>query len=354
MLSRLHIVGVSHRSVGPQLLAHLIPDERSVEQLQASLASDGTPSVLLVTCNRVECVWLGDSTVQAQVVADWLMARARAHALPLAGDAVVQRRGDQALRHLVRVTAGLDSQLQGDSDILGQVRQSWIGARLAGRSSPALDRVFERVIHATRRIRHHAEFDDASRTIGRAAADVLDERLGHTWSTRDVLVLGSGAAATSALDALGRLAPRSLGVCSRTDARAVDVARKRTGVHAVSWNDRSTAIAASDVVVFALRAEQPVIVPADVPTLLSQRTKRRLWADIAMPPNVHHDVVHATLDVLSLNTLMTWRSIEDSSQKRAELALERECALLAALLDRHRTEGALHVGALHAGALLAG
>ncbi len=334
MLSRLQIAGVSHRSVGAAQLVHLIPDAIGAEQLQALLSHDGTPAVLLVTCNRVECVWIGDSSRPVKILTEWVTSRARSLVAPLATGAIVSRSGERAIRHLVRVTAGLESQLQGDSDILGQVRQSWMAARRAGQSSPSLDRVFERVVNATRRIRQHAEFDDASRTIGRAAADVLDERLGHAWNDRHVLVLGSGAAATSALDALTRLAPLSLRISSRTDARAADVARKRGCVQAVSWNDRTSAIASSDVVVFALRAEQPVVMPEDMPTLLHHRTRHTTWADLGMPPNVHSAIVHPTLDVLSLDALMTSRSLEDASHQRAEVALERECALLTALFDR--------------------
>src|SRR5690606_20390897 len=115
-----------------------------------------------------------------------------------------------------------------------------------------------RVVNSTRHVRLHAGFDDASRTIGRAAADVLAERLTRPWQEARVLVLGSGAAATSALDALRSYAPAELAVSSRTDARAQDVARKRTGVSCVAWGDRETAIANADVVVFALRTDQPM------------------------------------------------------------------------------------------------
>ncbi len=186
-----------------------------------------------MTCNRVECIWLGESSAPDDVFDRWMHERAAEHGASFETSAVARYEGLDAVRHLLRVATGLESQLQGDSVILGQVRMAWSKARRSGFTSTALDRVFERVVNSTRHVRLDAGFDDASRTIGRAAADVLDERLGSRCGTARVLVLGSGAAATSALDALRRFAPNAIAVSSRTDARAEDVARKRVGVQCV-------------------------------------------------------------------------------------------------------------------------
>jgi glutamyl-tRNA reductase len=336
LLSRLRVVGISHRSVRTDQLAQLIPESVQAERLQADIALDGTPAVLLVTCNRVEVAWLGESPQPERVFRAWLSARSDALSEPLHASAVVRHDGPQAVRHLIRVTAGLESQLQGDSDILGQVREAWGNARRLGFTSTDLDRVFERVVHATRRVRRHAEFDDASRTIGRAAADALAERAPRPWSDARVLVLGSGAAATSALDALQSFTPGSLSVSSRTDARARDVAQRRPNVHFVPWGDRHAAIARADVVVFALRTDQPVVGEDSVHALLAAAERRVVWADLGMPPNVHANVRHSALELLPLGALMTWRAVEQACAQRAEAALERECAMIGTHFARRR------------------
>ncbi len=352
MLPHLRIVSISHRTVDMQRLVPLIPDAEQTSVLQTDVTADGTPAVVLATCNRVECIWLGESNAPEHTFVHSMRARAGAALLAsgspdpatvareakrLTERAVVRYHGEAALEHLLRVSAGLESQLQGDSDILGQVRLAWSTARSNGYTSTALDRVFERIVNATRHVRLHAGFDDASRTIGRAAADVLGERIPLPWEDAKVLVLGSGAAATSALDALHQYGPASLAVSSRTDARAADVARKRSGVQCVPWHLRERAIAHADVVVFALRTEQPVVGSHNVSTLADERARLAVWADLGMPPNVHPSVQHDSLEILSLGTLMTWRELESACRDRAEAALARECSLLTQYFERRAT-----------------
>ncbi len=354
MLPRLRIVSVSHRTVDMPRLVPLIPDAEQAAVLQTEVTADGTPAVILVTCNRVECIWLGESnapehtfvrSMQARVnaaspLADYTPASPARVTSALSEGAIARYHGAAALAHLLRVSAGLESQLQGDSDILGQVRLAWSTARGNGFTSTALDRVFERIVNATRHVRLHAGFDDASRTIGRAAADVLGERIPLPWEDANVLVLGSGSAATSALDALHRYRPASLAVSSRTDARAADVARKRSGVQCVPWHLRERAIAHADVVVFALRTEQPVVSDHNVANLAGERARMAIWADLGMPPNVHPAVQHDALEILSLGTLMTWRELEAACRDRAEAALARECSLLTQYFERRASDRA--------------
>lgn len=236
--------------------------------------------------------------------------------------------GLAAARHLLRVSSGLESRLRGDSDVLGQLRDAWTTARVLGRTTSTFDRIMERIVHATRHVRRRAEFDDASRTIGRVAVDALLERVNHAWPASRVLVLGSGAAATSALDALSRARPAAISVCSRTDVRAASVATRYRGVAHTPWSARQDAIAGADVVIFALRTEQPIVSDHDVPALLRSRNERALWADLGMPPNVRVRLPHDALELLPLDSLMTWRSLEDECMERAESAVERELALL--------------------------
>lgn len=353
MLHHLRIVSVSHRSVDMPSLIPLIPDAEQAALLQTEVTADGTPAVVLVTCNRVACIWLGESNAPEHTFVRSMRARASAandlsrdaapgavarNAPSFSDRAIVRYHGEAALTHLLRVSAGLESQLQGDSDILGQVRLAWSTARGNGYTSSALDRVFERIVNATRHVRLHAGFDDASRTIGRAAADVLGERIPLPWEDASVLVLGSGAAATSALDALHQFRPASLAVSSRTDARAADVARKRSGVQCVPWHLRERAIIHADVVVFALRTEQPVVGDHNLAVLAGERDRLAVWADLGMPPNVQPSIQHEALEILSLGTLMTWRELEAACRDRAEAALARECSLLTQYFARRATD----------------
>jgi len=321
------MAGVSHRSVSDDTLAHVIPGSAEGGVLEAQLASTGVPHVLLVTCNRLECYWLGDSMAPDAVMHAWVSARVGRHRMP----PMPRLHGSAALEHLVRVASGLESMLVGDTDVMGQVRRAWLTARTAAVTNRLLDRVFERVIHAARRVQHDVQPAAAAASIGVAAIEAIHTRLQGRWEDAMVAVVGSGAAATSALHAMAPRPPRALHLTGRTPERVAQLAGK-SGALAVDWQSRDALIREADVTVFAVRSDHPLIGDVEAAHLLSHRGSASavLWADLGMPPNVAVATPVPSLHLLTLPALMRGAPVSD--ERVARQAVSREMLYLHAAL----------------------
>jgi glutamyl-tRNA reductase len=339
----LRVTGVSHRILSDAMLARVIPGAAEGGALETALADTGVPHVLLVTCNRLECYWVGDETAPDEVLRHWVLARAgTADAPPLH-----RAWGAAALQHLVRVAAGLESMLIGDTDVLGQVRRAWLTARAARVTHPRLDRVFERVIHAARRVQHEVPPNAAALSIGVAAAQAIQAQLHSRWDDAAVAVVGSGAAASSALAAMGSHRPRSLHLTGRTAERVAQLAGK-TGAQSVAWQERDALIRRADVTVFAVRADVPLFTDADAAHLLAHRESDApaLWADLGMPPNVAITTTLPTLQLLTLPALM--RAVPAPDDAAVHEAVSREMVYLHAALQPRRPRVSAAMPGLHA------
>ncbi|HEY9016499.1 MAG TPA: hypothetical protein VIM84_15700, partial [Gemmatimonadales bacterium] len=121
-----HVVGVSHHTAGVEVREQfaLTPGETEAWLEAERLA--GRSAVLLSTCNRCEVYWTGDHDLDR-----WFQDFARARGADR-HHAVTRLDGSAAVRHLYRVAAGLDSQILGEHEILGQVRRAYQTARSAG------------------------------------------------------------------------------------------------------------------------------------------------------------------------------------------------------------------------------
>lgn len=315
----LRVAGVSHRSLSDRMLARVIPGIAEGGVLEAQLAGTGVPHVLLVTCNRLECYWLGESMAPDALINAWVSARVvddEPWSLP-------RLHGSAALEHLVRVASGLESMLLGDTDVIGQVRRAWLTARTAAVTDRRLDRVFERVIHAARRVQHEVQPAALAPSVGVAAIEAIRTRLQGRWEDAMVAVVGSGAAATSALHAIAPQPPRALHLTGRTPERVAQLADK-SGALAVGWAAREALIREADVTVFAVRSDHPLIGDDEAERILAHRGAATpvLWADLGMPPNVAVGRPVSSLQLLTLPVLMRGSPVSDEGAAREVVARE--------------------------------
>ncbi|MGO9975086.1 MAG: glutamyl-tRNA reductase [Solirubrobacteraceae bacterium] len=302
------LVGISHRTTSFELLARVTT---AAESISAELSHSVDESVLVLTCNRAE-LWLSGS-LGADVVADELVRRSRLAAEELL-PCVYSLCGIDAVRHAMRVAAGLDSLIVGEVQILGQLRRALERAQRDGTAGPLLSRLFLAAVQAGRRARTETDISRHNASVCEAAAHVAlagmaDPRAGL------VLVVGTGEAAELAARALHRRGVGRLTLTGRTPAHAEEVAN-RLGATTVLWSDLRDAIAAADVVVSATNAPGPVIRSED----LGPRTDRPLaLVDLAVP----HDVELGTDGIPGVRRydLDDLRSLVDAGLARRQAAV---------------------------------
>ncbi len=242
--------------------------------------------MLLSTCNRLE-VYAAPTAGAGSVcglIVDWLAELgdfSRAELEPH----IYRKEDRDAVEHLLQVACGLDSQLLGETQILGQVAQARAVSESSGTSGPALSRLFSRAVHAGKRARSETEISKGVTSISHAAVALLEKELGHL-SSRRVLVVGAGETAELAIQALHKHGAGQVSCVNRSFPSAEALAL-RTGCRALPWAELTQALADADAMITATGAPHPVIYAEDVTFALAQRQSFPLVVvDIAVPRDV--------------------------------------------------------------------
>ncbi len=238
----------------------------------------GGSAALLSTCNRFEVYWSGSSEVEP-----WFRELARNRGVDL--DAVLTRLDDTpAARHLFGVAAGLESQILGETEILGQVRRAHQAAQHAGTCGPEFDAVFCAAISAGRRVRRETALGKHPASVSSAAVEVGLEAAGR-GSSATAVVLGAGEVAEGAVRALVERGIRGITLVNRRGDRASALA-SRWEVAAHDWTELSSLLSAADLFVVTTGAKHPVVQAAQLAVATAGRESDLVVLDLAVPRNV--------------------------------------------------------------------
>jgi glutamyl-tRNA reductase len=233
-----------------------------------------------------------------------------------------------AVRHLFRVSAGLDSLLLGEAEILGQVREAYRFAHEQGATGPVLNRLFQGALETGKRVRSETEL--GTRPMSVAAAGVkLAERIFGKLADRTALVLGAGNVSEQVVSTLRDRGVAHLFVMNRSRDRAEALARQFGG-RVLDWGNWETALLAPDVVVSSISAEEPILLRTVLEQAMAARSNRALFLmDLGVPRNVE-------LAAADLYNLYIY-NIDDLSEivEQNRHARESEVPRAEAIVDEH-------------------
>ncbi|MEQ8710210.1 MAG: glutamyl-tRNA reductase [Rhodospirillales bacterium] len=254
-LARLLIVGANHRSGSVGLRDRLFMEESELPAVSRDLVGNGISEVLLLsTCDRVECFAVCDSIPAAR-------EKLRAYFASRAGDdtdmALYDYEGEQALSHLFRVAASLDSQIVGEPQVLGQVKTAHRCLRDANAPFDVLGSVLEKAYEVAKKVRTGTSIGEGPVTIVAAAVRVARDLHGDLRDTR-LLVLGGGDAGELIGDGLIRAGVRHARVAVARRPLAVSLAQ-RLGAHVGDFDDLGNLLEEADTVVLAHGGATPLV-----------------------------------------------------------------------------------------------
>ncbi len=236
-------------------------------------------AVLLSTCNRCELYWSGDEDLEP-----WFrdLARARGAASDLQ---LLRYDGRDAVRHLFIVTAGLDSQILGETEILGQVRRAYDTARAAGTTSRDMDVILSAALAAGRRVRSETLLGRHPASVSSAAVDLVGENWGEI-GTREVVVLGAGEAAEGVLRALHEHGASKVTLLNRRAVRG-KVLAEAWGAKSGGWEELEPRLKSADLLLVATAGARPVVSSDQLAKAAAHRRGRELFVmDLSVPRNV--------------------------------------------------------------------
>lgn len=276
----LHVIGISHHTAGVELREHFALTPREITAWLEKARDAGLSSLLLSTCNRFELYWCGSETQDASF-RDFAQSRDGSDAAP-----IERWEGAAAVRHLFDVTAGLDSQVLGETEILGQVRRGFDLARAAGTTTRELDLVFSAALAAGRRVRRETLLGRHPASVSSAAVDLMASCCGGELRGRGVVVLGAGEAAEGVLRALHARGATGVSLVNRHPAKAATLAGA-WDARPRSWEELLPLTAEADLFIVATSSSRPVVTAAELAAVAARRNGQPLLVmDLAVPRNV--------------------------------------------------------------------
>jgi glutamyl-tRNA reductase len=256
----LRAIGCNVESAAVEIREKLAFDSVKLARALTELpARYGAEAVVLGTCNRVELYIARtetDSPIHSPLIAEFLseihgvsVERIRPHLYELA-DA-------EAVRHLFRVAAGLDSVVLGEGQVAGQVKEAFEAAQKAGATSLLLNVLFPAASRVSKRVRTETKIAEGHASVPSAAVDHL-RLVFNTFTDKTVLVIGAGEMGRLTLNHIQELHPAHVLVTNRSLERAQATAAEYGG-QPVPWEQLDDLLVQADIVLSTTDAPEPIV-----------------------------------------------------------------------------------------------
>src|SRR6201746_114277 len=266
--------GVSHKTAPLDLRERLsLTEGRAVSALRELTAAPGIHEAAAIsTCNRTELYLIVSDPVEAESTALGVLTRPAAiRPTELLGH-LYSLRSVEAARHLLRVTAGLDSMIVGEAEIQGQVKRAYELALVEGGTGPILNRLFRGALTAGGRAREETGISEKGVSIPSVAVELARRTLGDL-SDRRVLVVGAGETAELLARALVRRGVATVFVAHRHYDRAIGLAQRFDG-NAVRFEELPEQLERADIVVSATNSPHHIVERDDLEQGMANREGR--------------------------------------------------------------------------------
>jgi len=281
----LRLVGLSHHKAPVALRERLAFRAEDMQRALGSVRARGfLEAVILSTCNRVEVLALAREGQNARASMNAFLSEF--HGVPEAEfvSSLYEFKGLEAARHLFEVTASLDSQILGETEILSQAREAYRVSAEYGACGPVLNKLFERSFFLSKELRCDGGIGRSQASVSSAAVALANKVF--EVKNRKVLVVGTGEMATGIVRALRAGGVGEILVASRTEARATEFAQREGGRPCLMAN-LDEHLRHVDIVLVSAAAPHFVIGPKQLEAALPHRRGRALCLiDISVPRNV--------------------------------------------------------------------
>ncbi len=295
-MSNIILIGANHKTAPVEIREKLSfsADEtwNALERIkQTPHLKEG---LVFSTCNRMELLYIpaeGAPESDPDLVAEMtgFIGEQKGLAVKDFQSCLYVLKGDEAIRHLFRVAASLDSMMVGEPQILGQVKQAYKTAVKAGTTGVLLNRMMHKSFSAAKRIRKETGIGDNAVSISYAAI-ALAHKIFDDLSTKTVMLLGAGEMAELAVEHLMAHNVKGILVANRTFENALTLAEKFKG-KAVQFEERESALSEVDIIISSTGATDYVMTADQVKGAMKKRNHNTLFfIDIAVPRDIDPDI----------------------------------------------------------------
>jgi glutamyl-tRNA reductase len=331
--SNFFVAGINYKKTDTEIRSSFaVGPEQYENMLKLAAEFEVSDLFVLSTCNRSEIYGISENPEQ---LINLLCTQTQGSA-ELFTERAYQKNGLKALRHLFDVGAGLDSQILGDYEIVGQLRQAMKFAKERGFIHTFLERTLNQVLQSSKEIKNNTALSDGTVSVAFAAVQYIRENI-HSIKDKRILLLGTGKIGTiTCKNLVDYLGTSHITLMNRTPEKAESLAAD-FDLRTASIDNLPEEIKNADIILVATNAAEPVIHHAD----LKNNPGKKLVIDLSIPCNVEKTVAQLNnitlIDVDGLSKLKDETLLRRAAEvPKARMIIQNHLQELTEWLDMRR------------------
>lgn len=316
-ISNFWIAGINYKRTDAAIRGQFaVQGEQYATILEMASARGLNELFVLSTCNRTEIYGFVENA--SQLIE--LLCSHTAGTKQLFEELGYVKNGHEAIQHLFYVSAGLDSQILGDYEIVGQIKSAVKFAKEHGCINVLLERLVNTVLQSSKAIKNQTELSGGTVSVSFAAVQYIREHV-KDIADKKILLLGTGKIGkTTCKNLVHYLKTTNITLINRTEEKAVELARD-LGLSHAPINELSNYIAQSDIILVATDSTEPTILSSHL-----QEQSNKLIVDLSIPYNVEAAAQH--LPHVTLINVDELSKLKDETFARREAEVPKAKAII--------------------------
>lgn len=322
--ANLYNIGVSYKKADAHIRGKFSLTKEAQLALLAEAKEQGVDGIfVLSTCNRTEVTGFAEHPFQ---LIKLLCKYSNGSVEEFAQVSNVYK-NQEAIMHLFRMGTGLDSQILGDYEIVGQLRQAFKLAKQQGTTNAYFERLLNHVMQASKRVKNETRLSSGTTSVSYAAVQYIINNLSD-YNAKNVLVFGLGKMGKHTCKNLAEYTEnKSVCLINRTEEKATAFVKEHPSIRKSTIQNLSGEIDNTDVLIVSTGANTPTVTKEQIPT-----DKQILILDLSMPANVAPEV--NDMDNVTLVNVDELSKVTDET-----LAIrQKEVPVAEAIIETHKAE----------------
>lgn len=322
--TNLYNIGVSYKKADAHIRGKFsLSKENQIALLEEAKQSGVDGILVLSTCNRTEITGFAEHPFQ---LINLLCKYSNGSVDEFSKVSNVSKNKD-AVQHLFRMGTGLDSQILGDYEIVGQLRQAFKQAKNLGTTNAYLERLLNNIMQASKRVKNETKLSSGTTSVSYAAVQYIIENV-VDFNLKNILVYGLGKMGKHTCKNLAEYTRNeSVTLINRTEEKAVEFVKEHPSIKKADYANLSKEVANADVLIVSTGSDKPTITREHV-----SEGKEILILDLSMPENVSEEVKN-----LQNTTLINVDELSKITDKTLAIR-QAEVPSAEKIIDEHKEE----------------
>jgi glutamyl-tRNA reductase len=317
-------IGVSYKKADAEMRGKFsVTRENQLALLNAAKAKGVSSVFIISTCNRTEIFGFANRPcLLIELLCDFSEGTTKEF-----NSISTVCKDQEAISHLYRIGTGLESQILGDYEIVGQLRQSFKVAKLQKTTNSYTERLINSVLQASKSVKNETKLSSGTTSVSYAAVQYIIKNLPN-YNFKNILVFGLGKMGKHTCKNLAEYTQnKTVSLINRTEEKTTEFVKENASIRKSLLENLVTEIAKADVLIVSTGAEKPTILKEHI-----SKNKELLILDLSMPENVAHNVQE--------HKGITLVNVDELSKITFETLAKRQAEVPAAevIIETHKNE----------------